>query len=396
MRSEKFELKNDDGGINMYNLKRVVRLLTLLILISSFSPLSLFAKDNILISNNSSTQSIDWEKYFDWNTLDTNIYWYDKDGIPHKNGSKDSPFDKNKKTVIYVHGWQKDTTKKHFRESFFLEGENTAKLWCDKNWNIGIFYWNQLADEKIVNDAEKKIWSSENMRWRKPDGSYVEDANSIPNTNAARIFYNAYVDAMKGYKGSEIRIIGHSLGNQMATRLVKFVSDKVESKSIDKNIMPTRLVLLDPFWSRWGKDYLNNKWTGEACREIIKDLVSKKVIIESYQSSGITGDLAGDDNIELKKMICYSELKPWYVPIWDLGRKHTAAVTYYMLSIANSNGSPIELIDNAPSKLRAPSAATSNSTTMSRMGNGFHWVQEGNAGSRSITPSDDVFKQVKW
>ncbi len=32
--------------------------------------------------------------------------------------------------------------------------------WLDGGWNVGIFYWNQLADEEMPQDTESKIWTS--------------------------------------------------------------------------------------------------------------------------------------------------------------------------------------------------------------------------------------------
>lgn len=234
------------------------------------------------------------------------------------------------------------------------------------------------------------------MRWKKPDGTYVTDKNKIPNKSTAEIFYNSYIQAMKNYKGKDIRILGHSLGNQMATRLVKLVSDNIDNKNIDKNLMPKRLVLLDPFWSRWKKDYLNDKWTGEVCREYIKDLVKKDLIVEMYKSSILTGFLAGDENTPLKKLVCYTELKPLYANSWNLSKKHHAAVNYYLLSIGLLNNYPQEMVNNKISNIKAPSASTSNEITKSRMGNGNWWKQQSNDGAYTIPSIDDVFERIQW
>ena len=41
--------------------------------------------------------------------------------------------------------------------------------WKADGWNVAIFYWNQMADEDEVKDAEAKIWSTngpKGMRYR--------------------------------------------------------------------------------------------------------------------------------------------------------------------------------------------------------------------------------------
>lgn len=134
-----------------------------------------------------------------------------------------------------------------------------------------------FSDEFNVMYAEAKIWSNngtEKMRWRDHNGDY-HDSNY---KNAGELFYDTYVQAMKNYAGNNIRIAGHSLGNQMETYLTKRVYDAADAGQISKNLKPNRLALLDPYWSNGGKSYLNNKWTGEACREYVKDLKLEELL----------------------------------------------------------------------------------------------------------------------
>ena len=43
-------------------------------------------------------------------------------------------------------------------------------LWAARGWNVGIFYWNQFADDTLE-EAERKIHSANRtpagMRWQK-------------------------------------------------------------------------------------------------------------------------------------------------------------------------------------------------------------------------------------
>jgi len=145
-----------------------------------------------------------------------------------------------------------------------------ADAWIKAGWNIGIFYWDMFSDEPNVLDAEAKIWTAngpKKMRWRDNKGEFQK---STFNKSAGQLFYETYVKALKDYKGNNIRIVGHSLGSQMAIYLTYMVNDAVAKRYLPNNLMIERLALLDPYWSVGGKDYLNGKWTGEICREYIK------------------------------------------------------------------------------------------------------------------------------
>lgn len=83
------------------------------------------------------------------------------------------------------------------------------------------------------------------MRWRKGGGSYEEAPAGTP--SAAELFYDVYVAAMteQNYTGGNIRIAGHSLGNQMVVCLAKLVKDGITAGAVPERLRPTRIALLD-------------------------------------------------------------------------------------------------------------------------------------------------------
>ena len=99
--------------------------------------------------------------------IDFGLYFFgsDRHGSKWLNSTPNPNFDPKKPTVIYIHGWEKDTTLKEFRESFWVSdiegyiGKTIHQSWQEKGWNTGIFYWNQFADEPEVRYAEAKIWT---------------------------------------------------------------------------------------------------------------------------------------------------------------------------------------------------------------------------------------------
>ncbi|MCB1192285.1 MAG: hypothetical protein H7A23_21745 [Leptospiraceae bacterium] len=324
-----------------------------------------------------------------FSNLDYGLYWFDyNDGwmkaIP---GQSNACYDKNKPTIIYIHGWQKDTVARKFRESFDQTEAggpevDLAQAWLNKGWNVGILYWNQFADEVEVKDAEAKIWSvngPKGMRWRDSSGNY----NNGPSKNAGQLLYESLKDNMGDFNGSELRIAGHSLGNQMAIVVAKKIQTNIGS--INSKLKPKRIALLDPYYSNGAKDYIGNKWTGELSREYVQNLKDWGVIFEAYRSSSVTNTIfVGDANTDLMKKTAFVELKPWYFQSWQQAEKHQAGMWHYFYSFAFS----APKISGSSSD--AMSASTSNSRATTIMKGTKKMVHD--TGAYTKTPSDDSFK----
>jgi len=175
--------------------------------------------------------------------------------------------------------------------------------WKNKGWNVGVFYWNQFADESEVKDAEAKMWSTNGprgMRYRLDDGSY--STVQAPQKSVGEIAFEQVSAALEDNNSGNIRFAGHSLGNQLAVYVTKQINDGINDGSLSQNIMPERVELLDPFWSKGSKTYLgddngdgNNDWTGERVRWYISDLISQQdVAFTWYKTSGIVDVGIGD------------------------------------------------------------------------------------------------------
>lgn len=323
---------------------------------------------------------------YDGKTLDTGIYWFGRGNVSEKAVSgKDNPyFNPGKPTMIYIHGWQKESYKTLFRETFnpskndsFGADVNSADYWINKGWNIGIFYWNQLADEFEVKDAESKIWSingPKGMRWRDSNGNYV--TYDVPDVSIGQLFVQAYTDAMKDYYGSEIRIGGHSLGNQVAINAPK--------------LLPNRVALFDPFYSKGEKSFLGNRWTGEVCREYVTELKKKNIVFEQYKSSNINDLWVGDSNEGMKQLTAFIDLYPDYTGFINQGSKHGASRDLYFYSMAFNP--PVELRNGISTGNAAGYASTNTSRIREMMNSSNKWIQNG--GKNTNTPGDDTFDVV--
>jgi uncharacterized protein YjdB len=326
-----------------------------------------------------------------FNNLDYGLYWFGygdswQKAVPGYSNAYYSP---SKPTVIYVHGWQNGSTAKKNRETFNrldAGGPNLdlAHAWLAAGYNVGILYWNQFADEGEVKDAEAKIWTASGpraMRWRKTSGAY----SNGPAQSVGDLLFQSYKDNLAGYTGSNIRLLGHSLGNQLAIVLTKKISDAVSAGTVSSKLLPKRVALLDPFYSNYAKSYLGNKWVGEVCRSYVSELKTKGVIFEAYRSSAVTSTVfVGDKNTGLMNMTAFTELKPWYFNSVQVAEKHNAAVWHYLWSFSSNP----PLISGSSNQ--AASAKTSDSRIATLMNGTQRLVHE--QGVYTKEPSDDNFK----
>ena len=328
-----------------------------------------------------------------FDNLDTGIYWYNSaTGNVKANGTFPTGYFTNTKPVmIYIHGWQNGSTQKLQRETFSRPASDATidltAAWRAAGWNMGIFYWNQLADEGEVKDAEAKIWSTNGprkMRWRKSNGSYVD--SGIQKT-AAELFVENYKQSMANYNGNDVRLVGHSLGSQMVIVAARLISDAVDRGELHVRLLPKRIVLLDPAFLKDGRPYLGGRWTGEVARDYVDALKNKGVIFESIRSSGSTSTgIIGDTNNGLMIKTAFREIKTGYFGALDFNNKHGAAVWHYFWEFAFPVMPVVGEVGGAPS------ASATNDRTLVLMIGTKKYQQD--LGGSTKTPSDDNYRAV--
>jgi len=372
--------------------------------------ISLILLGSVLVPASLSAQPQD--SAYNPNELSYGLYWFGPNNANQKfvHGESNPYFDPGKPTLIFVHGWQPFLS--YELPTFDFNGTDTAVAWINAGWNVGIFVWNQFSDETTgvllgeswfanapppqgVTDAEAKIWTPDGpkgMRWRDwddlpPFGDGYSDAPA-GTPSAAELFYNAYVAAMTehDYTGGNIRIAGHSLGNQMAVRLTKLVSDGIAAGNVPEKLRPTRVALLDPYWSPDGKSYLGGKTTGEMVREYVAGLLPAGTLFEWYHSSDWTTEPQGDSNEALKPMMLYATMEPTFA-LDDMNR-HLAAQHLYFWSYAFDG--PGACTGNGCLGMTRLLSKMSDSQLAAVMRSDYRWTQNG--GQSSATPQDDTYQ----
>jgi hypothetical protein len=202
--------------------------------------------------------------------------------------------------------------------------------WLARGWNVGFFYWDQLADEDCARDAEQKIWfdkDGDGLAWKSYDVAsqthkwvqLQDDTAKSLGTLAA----NKVKEAMGEYKGDEVRFVGHDIGAQLAVKCA------AELHFRDHPASPQRIAMLEPLFTehhlglvRCGtvegistgeiKKQLAQVKTGEglgsfaadATASVVERLWKKsKVVTEIYKSSLETqNERFSNPNVELTKL----------------------------------------------------------------------------------------------
>lgn len=213
------------------------------------------------------------------------------------------------------------------------------------------------------------------------DGTYKDLGGTA---SVGDLFYSVYSSALSKNANS-ITLAGHSLGNQVVTKLTENIMTNYEAGKIGKNLVPKRIALLDPFWSKNGKSYLNNKWTGEKSREIIKKAISSYgTVVEQYKTTAIGGLVTGDENLDMRKMTAFYRIWPDFIPATDAGIQHSYAYVWYFDSIGYT-------ISTSNGVAGASSSLTSLKAIMNYGKSSYYYYYNTGNGNKTASSGDDTF-----
>lgn len=353
--------------------------------------------------------------------LDYGVHWFNANNVATKAYDEKNDqtievssnfYDDTKPTVVYFHGWQSGSaTANYDRGSFNYVNDdgldiNTVRAWKEKGWNVGIFYWDQFADELELKNAEAKIWSvngNQKMRYQLNDGTF--STLQSPTNSLGKEAFKQLSTLLANNTSNDVRFVGHSLGNQLATYATFLFSEAVDKGQINKAIMPKRLELLDPFWSKGGKSYLgdyngdgNNDWNGERVKWYIQEMIKRDdLAVTWYDSSPILSVGIGDGNNSLKDYVAFQSERYWYVNVVGVAEKHVNVVHDYFWSYKFDAPKEVKLnwlkIRRLTGKVAA-SASTSTTRIKEMMGDSYVWDQV--EGRYTATPEDDLYELKNW
>ena len=345
-----------------------------------------------------------------FSTLDYGLYWarcgacrpgdHRSDEVRAYPGEDDVYFNPRRSTVIFVHGWEPGSTAQEARQSMLTpitaappREQDLAAPWRARGYNVGLFYWNQFADDTsslIPTGVERKIWTADGgltYLTRRADGSLAAPLVYPGRASVADLFVRSYLAAMRGYRGASVRFAGHSLGNQLAVRASYLLQALVERRRIAPALLPRRIALLDPFYSSGVQSYLphvGESTAGEVARETAAlQTGPARTVFEYYSTSLIP--IATD----VAARMALVRVSPTYAG-FDVAEAHLAAIHWYFASLAYPP--PRACPSSAHAGVchqYAPSAALGNAA-LGRLA-GSVWIQT--AGQDTPAVGDDGFQR---
>jgi hypothetical protein len=333
--------------------------------------------------NEACTQSIIVGKQFDhptnFTSLDYGVYWFrcgtcrgstkegdegtQSDGVKAVPGLSKEYFDPAKPTVIYVHGWARNSVKEFGRESAKspTDKQDLMATWKAAGYNVGIFYWNAFADDDWGAEprfAEGKIDKGD-ITWSVADG---RGGSSFAPTRvkeaASALFAQSIIAAMQEYKGPEFRIVGHSLGTQMAVMATYYIS-----RSPYASLTPQRVALIDP----WISSSTRAAGLGSLIDQVKQ---SRGTVYEYYQTSVIS-----QEHGAFGARAVTNRVHPMYIDWANPGGAHAAAIHWYFNSLSWVG--------------RAPTASMPLEQLRPLMDCGCRFEQDG--GKETTSVMDDTF-----
>lgn len=253
--------------------------------------------------------------------LDYGLYWYGEGSrVPVRAGAEGANFDPDKPTIIFTHGmkitegynrrdlvslWY-DTNNQFRTKGYdsYMYYDQYYQVLLDMGYNVGHFYWNQLAEISI--DEDYRIWSSDIYDADGNDvglnyfvaGSRGERTQGDPSRNPTDSVSILYGEALKAGLGADYdkpwRLVGHSMGGQLTLAVTQNLIYQNKEGLIGDNLLPERITLVDPYICNTrmkegmridhlgGKEVAEGTWTGELCADALEDIAERGIAVDAY------------------------------------------------------------------------------------------------------------------
>lgn len=214
-------------------------------------------------------------------------------------------FQKNRPTAIIFGG----VTDYNVKEAINLNSEiysasviaptitlqRTSHLWNRQGFNIGVFHYENFADDTEEN-VVKKIFNSSSMTYINKDG---ETKTTAPDFNLTEAFISAYLKCATSedlaYSGGkyiqEVRFIGNGVGAVLALSVAEYLDYLYENNAVGVGYLPDRIDLIDPYFSNTGSatvvDFYAQTTIGSALNfssKAVKELAGKGTVFTLVES----------------------------------------------------------------------------------------------------------------
>ena len=202
------------------------------------------------------------------------------DMVRAKKGLSKSYFDPSKPTIIWTHGWE-DQTKGSFGDRYLCAGKDTREAVSSYDQNYAYELKKQgynvatLQYQNVTDDGENYA----------KDLAYlfkfcVEDFNGT-GKSLSFMFASEIADILGEEYDQELTLVGHSCGGFMVTATAYMLQAfYVNGKITNKNLVPGRLILEDPYVNTLGdvsptKIYGTNEKINKRSKcQIVQNMIS--------------------------------------------------------------------------------------------------------------------------
>lgn len=159
--------------------------------------------------------------------------------------------------------------------------QKTSYLWNRQGFNIGVFHYENFADDTNEN-VVKKIFNASSMTYINKEGNTNLTA---PNFNLTEAFISAWLKVASSddlaYSGGkyiqEVRFIGNGVGAVLALSAAEYLDYLYENGAVGVGYLADRIDLIDPYFSNTGSatvvDFYSQTTLGSALEYSSKAVV---------------------------------------------------------------------------------------------------------------------------
>lgn len=353
------------------------------------------------------------------------IYWLGHSDYYGNPELKNNFTPTKKKILIYIHGFQRylapclhpsDPVYTKLEESEFFNYNKFDLLpaskekvfyhneWLDQGWNVGIFRYRPFSSQDFFNLERIE----QNFHIPLTEYNYMSTTpEQLPEDSPLRqlTIVEAIVECYRRLlpfitSETEIRILGHSLGAQLAICCMGSLYQR-----FNHSLLPKRLELLDPFFTPSPKSWLLNKTPVQYCEPIVASLKSLNVAMTLYRTSPLAylgfncpfGRIGvGDPADALNKYVFWEGVRYNYLdvinPYTYFYNKHCLVTPWYLATL-NMN---VDEMNDSKVVGKAISSASTHDEIIECMNSNSYFIQkyevcENLFGSRTESVEDDKF-----
>ena len=297
-------------------------------------------------------------------------------------------------TMIFIHGetpgrWDKKFSMTLDEENYIYYAQNSTyynvtrnldidrvlyQYWLKQNYNIGIFHYENFADDDLEK-LSKKLFNSVDMRYKTEDG--YENVK-IPNYSLTEILAAVFINEIPEEAfGMEIRLVGNGVGANLALALSDYLYTFYEKGKIKPAILPSRLSLIDPYLSPdsiknnigWRKIDQNLSML-ELTDNMLEYTTERGLVAEIVENVEVTAEIVGDKSQEvlvspydyvysneekdikenIKDKAAYLFLRQKYSLLYsdEYRAQNRAGVDWYLYSINGSDDTGVGYLTSKP------------------------------------------------